>query len=150
MFIQTKKSSRFRGDQIGTLIFGIKSFFDEKPSIPENDSIANLRLIKGEIYKNSISLQEAPTLNLYFATTGEWKEPAQITGRVSRELSDLEQKRLFSNIEFVYYDAEKLKQAYREINRKIIVIIQRILCSYFSLYQKIGQLAVKQQIQCVA
>lgn len=30
------------------------------------------------------------------------------------------------------------------------VIIQRILCSYFSLYQKIGQLAVKQQIQCVA
>lgn len=33
---------------------------------------------------------------------------------------------------------------------KQIVIIQRILCSYFSLYQKIGQLAVKQQIQCVA
>ena len=30
------------------------------------------------------------------------------------------------------------------------VIIQRILCSYFSLYQKIGKLAVKQQIQCVA
>ncbi len=30
------------------------------------------------------------------------------------------------------------------------VIIQRILCFYFSLYYKIGQLAVKQQIQCVA
>lgn len=124
LFIQTKKSSKFKGDQIGTLIFGIKSFFDEKPSIPENDSIANLRLIKDEIYKNSISLQQAPTLNLYFATTGNWKEPAQITGRVSRELCDLEQKRLFSNIAFVYYDAEKLKQAYREINRKIIKEIE--------------------------
>jgi hypothetical protein len=124
LFIQTKKSAKFKGDQIGTLIFGIKSFFDEKPSIPENDSIANLRLIKNEIYKNSISLQQAPTLNLYFATTGEWKEPAQITGRVSRELRELEQNRLFSNIEFIYYDAEKLKQVYREINRKIIKEIE--------------------------
>jgi len=120
LFIQTKKSSSFKGDQIGTLIFGIKSFFDDEPSIPENESIANLRLIKDEIYKNSISLQQAPALSLYFATTGQWKEPAQITGRVSRELQDLEEKRLFSNIEFIYYDAEKLKQAYREINRKTI------------------------------
>ena len=33
---------------------------------------------------------------------------------------------------------------------KIIVITQRISCFYFSLYYKIGQLAVKQKIQCVA
>lgn len=120
LFVQTKKSSHFKGDKVGTLIFGIKSFFDDKPSIPENDSIANLRLIKDEIYKNSISLQQAPSLNLFFVTTGEWKEPTQITGRVSRELRDLEDRRLFSNINFIFYDAEKLKQAYREINRKNI------------------------------
>ena len=30
------------------------------------------------------------------------------------------------------------------------VIIQRVSCFYFSLYHKIGQFAVKQQIQCVA
>jgi len=119
-FVQTKKSDKFKGDQVGTLIFGIKSFFDDTPSIPENEKIENLRLIKKEIYKNSISLEYSPVLNMFFSTTGEWKEPEQITGRVSRELRDFEEKRLFSKIEFNFYDAEKLKQAYREINRKTI------------------------------
>jgi hypothetical protein len=119
-FIQTKKSTSFKGDQVGTLIFGIKSFFDDVPSIPENEGINNLRLIKNEIYKNSISFQQSPTLKIFFATTGEWKEPEQITGRVTREIREIEEKRLFSKIEFIFYDAEKLKQAYREINRKTI------------------------------
>ncbi len=119
-FIQTKKGDKFKGDQVGTLIFGIKSFFDDKPSIQENEDIANLRLIKDEIYKNTISLREAPSLNLFFVTAGEWREPQQITGRVNRELKDIEDKRLFSNVEFNFYDADKLKHAYREINRKTI------------------------------
>ncbi|WP_133513260.1 AIPR family protein, partial [Candidatus Thiosymbion oneisti] len=120
IFIQTKKSAHFKGDQVGTLIFGIKSFFDDKPAIPENDDIQNLRRIKEEVYRNSIGFQSSPTLNLYFVTTGEWKEPAQITGRVEKELRDLESKKLFSSVEFNYYDADKLKQAYREINRKTV------------------------------
>lgn len=119
-FIQSKSSVHFKGDQVGTLIFGIKSFFDDIPAIPENDEIKNLRTIKNEIYKNTISLEEPPTLDIFFVTTGEWKEPAQITGRVSRELIELKDKQLFSNIIFHFYDAEKLKQSYREINRKII------------------------------
>lgn len=120
ILIQTKKSSSFKGDQVGTLIFGVKSFFDDTPSIPENESVKELRSIKDKIYENTIYLREAPALNIYFVTTGEWKEPEQITGRVSRELRDLESQNLFSIIDFVFYDAEKLKQAYREINRKTI------------------------------
>ena len=120
ILIQTKKSSSFKGDQVGTLIFGVKSFFDDAPSIPENDSVKELRSIKSKIYENSMHLREAPTLNIYFVTTGEWKEPEQITGRVSRELKDLESQKLFSTIDFVFYDAEKLKQTYREINRKTV------------------------------
>ncbi len=120
IFIQTKKSAHFRGDQVGTLIFGIKSFFDDHAAIPENEDIQNLRLIKEAIYRNSIDFQNPPTLSLYFVTTGEWKEPAQITGRVKKELRDLESKKLFSDVDFNYYDAEKLKQAYREINRKTV------------------------------
>ncbi|MDN5506193.1 MAG: AIPR family protein [Comamonas sp.] len=123
-FIQTKKSSKFSGDQVGNLIFGIKSFFDTTPAIPENNEIKNLRRVKEEIYRNSINFQEAPTLDLFFVTTGEWKEPEQITGRVKRELRDIERNSLFSSIRFHFYDAEKLKQAYREINRKTIKEIE--------------------------
>lgn len=123
-FIQTKKSPKFNGDQIGNLIFGIKSFFDSTPAIPENDEIKNLRSIKEEIYRSSLNFQDAPVLDLYFVTTGEWNSPEQITGRVKRELKELENNSLFSSIKFNFIDASILKQIYREINRKTIKEIE--------------------------
>ncbi|HBP5700052.1 TPA: AIPR family protein [Pseudomonas aeruginosa] len=119
-FIQSKSSSKFKGDQVGTLIFGIKSFFDACASIPENEEIKNLRAIKERIYKNSISFDDPPELRIYFVTTGEWKEPEPITGRVSRELADIKSKRIFSDVVFNFYDANRLKDTYRELRRKTI------------------------------
>lgn len=117
-FIQTKKSPKFRADEIGSFLFGVKNFFAETSSIPENESIQNLRSIKDKIYEDTLWLPESPKLNIYFVTTGEWKAPAEITARIDKELKELKDQKLFSNIEFIIYDAEKLKQAYREINRK--------------------------------
>ncbi len=64
--IQSKNSSNFKGDQIGNFIFGIKSLFDDKASIPENDNIRNLRKIKEKIYKHSIDFEQNPELKLFF------------------------------------------------------------------------------------
>src|SRR5437868_7073360 len=36
-FIQSKSSAKFKGDQVGTLIFGLKNFFDKTSAIPENE-----------------------------------------------------------------------------------------------------------------
>lgn len=155
VFIQTKKSQKFKGDQVGTIVFGIKSFFDDVASIPENNEIKNLRLIKDEIYKNTLYLEDAPRLNIFFATTGEWKEPEHITGRVSRELRDLDDKKLFSKIDFHYYDADKLKQAYREINRKTVKEIN--FSNYVSLpdidgvrQAFVGSIPVKEYIKLIS
>lgn len=119
-FIQSKSASKFKGDQVGTLIFGVKSFFDSTASIPENEEIKNLRAVKDKIYQNSINFDELPKLRIYFVTTGEWKEPKPITGRVSRELEDIEAKKLFMQPLFDFYDADRLKDTYRELRRKTI------------------------------
>lgn len=119
--IQSKNSSKFKGDQVGNFIFGVKSLFDDAPSIPENEKITKIRKLKQKIYQNSIDFDTAPVLKLFFVTTGEWKEPAQIKGKAERELQDLDNRNLFSNkskIEF--YDAERLKQTYRELSRKSV------------------------------
>jgi hypothetical protein len=119
--IQSKTSPKFSGEQVGNFIFGIKSLFDDKSSIPENEYVKNLRKIKEKIYKNSISFEVLPDLRLFFVTTGAWKEPEQIVGKVKRELTDLNNRNLFSHeADIEFYDAERLKTTFREISRKTI------------------------------
>jgi len=119
--IQSKSSAKFKGEQVNDFIFGVKSFFDESSSIPENESIKHLRGIKEKVYQHSIDFERIPELQLFFVTTGKWKEPKQIVGKVRRELRELNQKSLFRNeAEVNFYDAERLKYTFREISRKTV------------------------------
>lgn len=123
-FIQSKTSSRFNGAQIVNFLAGIRNFFSDKSSIPENDDIKKLRLIKEGIYKNSIKLDNAPTLDLFFVTTGIWEEPQHIKGLIANELDVLKERGLFSSINFQCIDAERLKQMYREVRGRSIKEIE--------------------------
>lgn len=119
--IQSKNSSKFNGEKIGNFIFGVKSLFDDVPSIPENEQISRIRNLKKYIYDRSIDFEDSPVLKLYFVTTGEWREPEQIVGKVERELKDLDDKHLFKNkAQIEFYDAERLKITYRELSRKSV------------------------------
>ncbi|HFG6922379.1 AIPR family protein [Acinetobacter baumannii] len=121
ILIQSKTSSKFSGEQIGTFIFGVKNLFDDKSSVIENAFMKNIRDLKDNIYSNTLDFDVNPELKLYFVTTGEWKEPEQITGRVNRELKDIYDKGIFRSIPKIeFYDAEKLKNSYKEISRKTI------------------------------
>ncbi|QKF91406.1 AIPR family protein [Campylobacter sp. CCUG 57310] len=121
VLIQSKKSSRTKSDWIGTFIFGVKSLFDDSPSIEENEKIKIAREIKNAIYSKSINFASNPTLKLYFANASKWKESEYIKNRAKRELEELNNKNLFSeDVVIDFYDAEKLKTTYREINRKVI------------------------------
>ncbi|EJN6826420.1 AIPR family protein [Vibrio cidicii] len=119
--IQSKNSSKFNGEKIGNFIFGVKSLFDDVPSIPENEQISRIRNLKKHIYERSIHFEDSPVLKLYFVTAGEWREPEQIVGKVERELKDLDDKHLFKNkAQIEFYDAERLKITYRELSRKSV------------------------------
>ncbi|MCA4278239.1 AIPR family protein [Acinetobacter baumannii] len=121
ILIQSKTSSKFSGEQIGTFIFGVKNLFDDKSSVIKNAFMKNIRDLKDNIYSNTLDFDVNPELKLYFVTTGEWKEPEQITGRVNRELKDIYDKGIFRSIPKIeFYDAEKLKNSYKEISRKTI------------------------------
>lgn len=129
IMIQSKTSSNFSNEQIGTFLFGVKSLFDEKSSMPENERITRIREIINRIYKHSIDLEKLPELKLYFVTTGEWKNPEPIIGRTKRELKDIETKKIFCSspvLEFI--DADSLKTSYRELQRKVVKEIQSMTC----------------------
>lgn len=123
-FIQSKTSAKFNGAQILNFLAGIRNFFSDASSIPENDDILALRTIKQSIYKNSINLDGAPTLDLFFVTTGSWEEPQHITGLIDNELKVLDKRGLFSAVEFQCIDAERLKQMYRELRGRSLKEIE--------------------------
>jgi hypothetical protein len=114
-FIQSKTSAKFNGAQILNFLAGIRNFFSEKSSIPENEDIKSLRSVKQNIYKNSISLENAPNLDLFFVTTGKWEDPEHIVGLIESELKVIKDRGLFKNVNFQCVDAERLKQIYREV-----------------------------------
>ncbi|MBC3919636.1 AIPR family protein [Undibacterium sp. CY18W] len=123
-FIQSKLSPKFNGAQILNFLAGIKNFFSDVSAIPESDDIKALREIKDAIYKNSINLEKAPSLDLFFVSTGSWEEPEHINGLVKSELKILTERGLFSKIDFQCVDAERLKEIYRETRNKIVKEIE--------------------------
>lgn len=114
-FIQSKTSAKFSGAQILNFLAGIRNFFGDRSAIPENEEIRRLRAIKERIYKNSISLDGTPSLDLFFVTTGVWEEPEHINGLVANELKVLKDRGLFKGLNFQCVDAERLKQMYRDV-----------------------------------
>lgn len=124
IFIQSKSSSKFKGEQVGTFIFGLKNFFAAKSSIPENSQVQNLRELKNKIYSNSIRFDNLPVLDVYFVSAGEWKSPEAITGRTEQELLDLEKAQIFKSVDLSFIDAERLKSTYRELKRKTVKEIE--------------------------
>ncbi|NNB43375.1 AIPR family protein [Pseudomonas chlororaphis] len=114
-FIQSKTSTKFNGAQIVNFLAGIRNFFSNKSTIPENEDIQKLRSIKQRIYRHSIDIEGAPSLDLFFVTTGKWEDPKHISGLISNELQALQDRKLFSEINFQCIDAERLKQIYREV-----------------------------------
>lgn len=114
-FIQSKTSAKFSGAQILNFLAGIRNFFGDKSAIPENEDVQKLRVIKERIYKNSISLDGPPSLDLFFVTTGVWEDPEHINGLVANELKVLKDRGLFAALNFQCIDAERLKQMYRDV-----------------------------------
>ncbi len=124
-FIQTKKQPKFNGAQIVNFLAGIKNFFNKKSLLPENESIKELREIKDRIYKNGMSLESPPSLDLFYVTIGEWVDPDHINGLINQDLNHLESQGIFCDRpHFQCVDANRLKQMYRELRGRSLKEIE--------------------------
>jgi hypothetical protein len=119
VFIQAKTSPKFKAEEIGTFIFGVKDFFREKSSIKFNENIKIFRKLKEYIYKNSIDIEIKPSCQMYYVTTGKWMNDANVIGRANSEKAELERLGIFSRVEFIPVDADALSDIYREIKNKV-------------------------------
>jgi len=119
IFTQSKTSAEFKTSEIGNFIFGVKDFFKDNPSLRISDDIAHLRTLKEYIYTQSIYMDEPPSCELHYITTGKWTNDQNVVGRVNTEILELEQKGLFKSVTFNPVDASNIERIYKEIKNKV-------------------------------
>ena len=120
VFIQSKTSDKFSGDEIGTFIYGVKAFFEEESMRPKtNEKMEKLIAIKDLIYQKSIDMVKNPELDLYYVCCGKWDDNNGLQNRIDIEIKPLIESQNFSNVEFYKYDSDKISIAYKELKKKI-------------------------------
>ena len=120
VFIQSKTSDKFSGDEIGTFIYGVKAFFEEESMRPKtNEKMERMIEIKDLIYQKSIDMVKNPELDLYYVCCGKWDDNNGLQNRIDIEIKPLIESQNFSNVEFYKYDSDKISIAYKELKKKI-------------------------------
>lgn len=120
VFIQSKTSEHFDGDEIGTFIYGVKAFFANEDLRPQtNPKMENLISLKDKIYEYSVDMQVPPTLDLYYVCCGKWDESNGLQPRIDLDIKPLRDSQDFKEVNFFTYDSEKIITTYKELKKKI-------------------------------
>lgn len=120
VFIQSKTSESFEGDEIGTFLYGVKAFFADKENRPTtNEKMESLIELKDKIYTYSVDMPMPPILELYYVCCGKWLESNGLMKRINLEVSSLRESQDFDNVNFYPYDSEKIITTYKEMKKKV-------------------------------
>lgn len=114
LFIQAKTSSNFEGSQVSSFLFGISDFFSTEPKLVRNDDVQHLADISNYIIEKAPKFKRNPLLKIYYVTTGNWTNDANINAHINSGKETLSQTNLFSNITFNIWGAKELASAYRK------------------------------------
>jgi hypothetical protein len=113
VFVQAERSSSFETSKIGQFGFGVRDFFVERPSLPQNDAVKSTAAITNEVFQRSSSFKRGnPSCHLYYVTTGKWTGDQNLEARRKAVIQDLEELGLFRSVSFECVDAEKLHRLY--------------------------------------
>ncbi len=120
IFIQSKTSENFDGDEIGTFLYGVRAFFADEANRPKtNEKMENLIKLKDEIYNHSVDMSVPPVLELYYVCCGKWSDGNGLMPRVNLDVKPLRDSQDFSQVNFYPYDAEKVITTYKELKKKV-------------------------------
>lgn len=113
IFVQSKTSSSFSASEIGTFGAGVLDFFSTNPQFVRNEFVSEKSKIVEYILEKAIFMKVKPTCLLYYVTTGKWVEDKNCVARMEMVKNDLQELNIFSNIQIIPVDVERLQKYYR-------------------------------------
>ena len=106
-FYQSKTSANFKSGEILKFLDAVEDFF-KSDFKSKSEDLTSLKQITDYIYSRSGDLEVNPNLRLYYATTGNYKNPNDIEDLKLRVETRLEDTNLFSRIEINFVGAKDL------------------------------------------
>lgn len=142
ILVQSKTSSSFDVNNVGTFLYGAKAFFDEDSKDRKNEKIMEFQNICSAIYKKVNPRNKPPILKLFYVTTGKWENPKDIVMRAEKDRLELEEKNMFSEVQLNFFGKKEICDLYIYNSRKIeknIVMTNLIALPEILKTQKIKQ-----------
>jgi hypothetical protein len=116
IFVQTETATSFTTSKIGQIVYGVKDFFAEQPSLARNSVVQNAAEVSHRILTNARLFRNSnPTCTVYYATAGRWTDDNDLRARVESAQSDIDELNLFERVLFAPLDARELQRRYQGI-----------------------------------
>jgi hypothetical protein len=120
VFVQAKTTSGFSGADIGTFLFGVNDFFSETPRLPRNEFVIQSASVQRHIFSMGAKMtRRRPLLSMFYVTTGQWQNDAQLNARIQSARTDLVALNLFEQVDFKALGAAEIQGLYRATQTKV-------------------------------
>ncbi|MGA2791889.1 MAG: AIPR family protein [Candidatus Bathyarchaeia archaeon] len=120
IFVQAERSPSFSSSKIGDFGAGVVDFFSESPKLSRNSRIADAAEIQSKIYHLSSKFDKGnPSCKLYYVTNGKWVGDQHLQARIDIVKEDLRSSVLFSSVDYIPVDAERLQTLYRQTRNAV-------------------------------
>lgn len=116
IFVQTETATSFATSKIGQIVYGVKDFFAERPTLTQNSVVQNAADVSQRILANARLFRNGnPTCTVYYATAGRWTGDNDLQARVASAGSDIDELNLFGRVLFAPLDARELQRRYQDL-----------------------------------
>jgi hypothetical protein len=120
VFIQAERSAGFEAAKIGQFGFGVVDFFADQPKLPRNDAITAAAEVMAKCYASVSRFKRGnPGCRLYYVTTGKWTNDHNLDARRRAVIDDLQNLRIFRDVEFTPVDADGIQKLYNQMRNAI-------------------------------
>ena len=122
VFVQSKTSDKFDNGDVLKFLQGVVGFLADDELHPDEGRIGDIKALKKALYEKyalRLANLKNPECHMYYATTGEWKDPEPIVRSIRSYEKQLQDLSIFSEIAFHPWDAQKLRAVYQEVTNRI-------------------------------
>lgn len=118
VFVQSKTTPNFDMGDMGKFLYAVEDFFRSSPLIPVHEGMLEYRKLQQYIF-DTLTPSAAPTIELYYVTTGAWQDDLTLRGFIDNSIDRLKSLALCDEVVFEPIGSHKLKNLYRAYKKSI-------------------------------